>query len=170
VAGPIDMFFERVIEGELPESEYATVVEEIRRVLRNAGQVSQFGRSFSWIAARGPAIRRDLEVAVSVRRGQTRITIQENMNQLVGAVFGGIGGGMGGGGIGPIIGVSVGALHLVGAAVVTVIPVWLGITYLTARTVYRRSTRKRAGELEALANRLAALTQELVEVPHRLNP
>src|SRR5467141_4303137 len=67
VAGPIDIFFERVIEGELPESEYATVVEEIRRVLRNAGQVSQFGRSFSWIAARGPAIRRDLEVAVSVR-------------------------------------------------------------------------------------------------------
>jgi serine/threonine protein kinase len=170
VGGPTELLFERVIEGELPESEYATVVEEIRRVLRNAGQVSQFGRSFSWIAARGPAIRRDLEVAVSVRRGQTRITIQENMGQLIGAVFGGIGGGMGGGGIGPIIGVSVGALHLVGAAVVTVIPVWLGITYLTARTVYRRSTRKRATELEALANRLAALTQELVEVPDRLNP
>jgi hypothetical protein len=92
------------------------------------------------------------------------------MGQLIGAVFGGIGGGMGGGGIGPIIGVSVGALHLVGTAVVTVIPVWLGITYLTARTVYRRSTRKRARELEALANRLAALTQELVEVPDRLNP
>ncbi len=170
VGGPTELLFERVIEGELPESEYATVVEEIRRVLRNAGQVSQFGRSFSWIAARGPAIRRDLEVAVSVRRGQTRITIQENMGQLIGAVFGGIGGGMGGGGIGPIIGVSVGALHLVGAAVVTVIPVWLGITYLTARTVYRRSTRKRARELEQLANRLAALTQQLVEVPHRLNP
>src|SRR6266487_4251351 len=65
VAGPTELFFERVVEGELPESEYATVVEEIRRVLRNAGQVSQFGRSFSWIAARGPAIRRDLEVAVS---------------------------------------------------------------------------------------------------------
>jgi len=169
VGGPTELLFERVIDGELPESEYATVVEEIRRTLRNAGQVSQFGRSFSWIAARGPAIRRDLEVAVSVRRGQTRITIQENMGQLIGAVFGGIGGGMGGGGVGPIIGVSVGALHLVGAAVVTVIPVWLGITYLTARTVYRRSTRKRARELEELANRLAALTQELVEVPDRLN-
>src|SRR2546425_32907 len=90
VGGPTELLFERVIEGELPESEYATVVEEIRRTLRNAGQVSQFGRSFSWIAARGPAIRRDLEVAVSVRRGHTRITIQENMGQLIGAVFGGI--------------------------------------------------------------------------------
>src|SRR2546425_9459203 len=166
VGGPTELLFERVIEGELPESEYATVVEEIRRVLRNAGQVSQFGRSFSWIAARGPAIRRDLEVAVSVRRGQTRVTIQENLNQLMGAVFGGIGGGMGGGGMGPIIGVGVGALHLVGAAVGIIIPLWLGITYLTARTVYRRSSTKRARELEDLANRLATLTQALVEAAH----
>ena len=170
VSGPTEIFFERVVDGELPESEYATVVEEIRRVLRNAGQVSQFGRSFSWIAARGPAIRRDLEVAVSVRRGQTRITIQENMNQLIGAVYGGIGGGMGGGGMGPIIGVGVGALHLVGAAVLTVIPVWLGITYLTARTVYRRTSTKRLRELDELVNRLEALVRELVEVPHRLKP
>jgi len=163
VAGPTELFFERVIEGELPESEYAAVVEEIRRVLRNAGQVSQFGRSFSWVAARGPAIRRDLEVAVSVRRGQTRITIQENMSQLIGAVYGGIGGGMGGGGMGPIIGVGVGALHLVGAAVVVVVPVWLGITYLTARAVYRRSSTKRARELKALANRLDTLVRDLVD-------
>src|SRR5207253_2225833 len=170
VAGPTEILFERVIEGELPESEYSTVVEEIRRILRNAGQVSQFGRSFSWIAARGPAIRRDLEVAVSVRRGQTRVTIQENLNQLIGAVFGGIGGGMGGGGMGPILGVGVGALHLVGAAVITVVPVWLGITYLTARTVYRRSSMKRLREAEELANRLSVLIEQLVEVPHRLNP
>jgi hypothetical protein len=64
----------------------------------------------------------------------------------------------------------VGALHLVGAAVVTVIPVWLGITYLTARTVYRRVSMRRKRELEELINRLAALTGELVEAPHRLNP
>jgi transposase-like protein len=169
VAGPTELFFERVIDGELPESEYATVVDEIRRVLRNAGQVSQFGRSFSWIAARGPAIRRDLEVAVSVRRGQTRITIQENMNQLIGAVYGGIGGGMGGGGMGPILGIGAGALHL-GAAAVAIVPIWLGITYLTARTVYRRSTGRRHRELAALINRLATLVEELVVTPHRLQP
>jgi len=172
VSGPTEVFFERVVDGELPESEYPSVVEEIRRVLRNAGQVSQFGRSFSWIATRGQALRRDLEVSVSVRRGQTRITIQENMSQLIGAVYGGIGGGMGGGGMGPIIGVGVGALHLVGAAVLTVIPVWLGITYFTARTVYRRSSTNRLRECEALADRLEALVRELVEFPpsSRLNP
>ncbi|HLZ44128.1 MAG TPA: serine/threonine-protein kinase [Gemmatimonadales bacterium] len=170
VAGPTELFFERVIEGELPEHEYATIVEEIRRVMRNSGQVSQFGRSFSWVAARGPGLRRDLEIAVSIRRGQTRITIQENMSQLVGAIFGGIGGGMGGGGMGPIIGVGVGALHLVGPAVVVMIPVWLGITYLTARTVYGRVSRRRTRELETLANRLAAVAGQLVEAPRRLKP
>src|SRR2546423_1563855 len=168
VAGPTELLFERVVAGELPESEYATMVEEIRRIIRNPGHVSQFGHSFSWIVARGPAIRRDLEVAVSVRRGQTRITIQESLNQLVGGVFGGIGGGMGGGGIGPIIRLTAGALHVAGPAIVAIIPVWLGATYLTARTVYRRLTRKRARELENLANRLAALAEELVEQPHRL--
>ncbi|HEV2672180.1 MAG TPA: serine/threonine-protein kinase [Gemmatimonadales bacterium] len=170
IGGPTELLHERVVEGELPDAEYATMVEEIRRIMRNTGIVSQFGRSFSWTLSRGPAFRRDVEVAVTIRRGQTRITISENMTQLVGAVFGGIGGGMGGGGMGPIIGVGVGALHLVGAAVVTIIPVWLGITYLTARTVYRRSTTKRARELENLADRLEALARELVEFPQRIKP
>jgi len=170
VSGPTEVFYERVIEGELPESEYATVVEEIRRVLRNPGSVSQFGRSFSWMAARGSGMRRDLEVAVSVRRGQTRITIHENLSQLIGATFGGIGGGMGGGGMGPIIGVGAGALHLAGPAVVVLIPLWLGVTYVTARTFYRRSSTRRARDLETLANRLEALVRELVVFPQRLNP
>ncbi|OLC40328.1 MAG: hypothetical protein AUH75_07820 [Gemmatimonadetes bacterium 13_1_40CM_4_65_7] len=84
-----------------------------------------------------------------------RITIQESLNQLIGAVFGGIG---------PIIGMGVGAFHLVGPAVVAIIPAWLGLTCLTARTVYGRITKKRARELEDLANRLAALAGELVDV------
>ena len=170
VAGPTEFLFERVVDGELPESEYATIVEEIRRVMHNSGVVSQFGHSFSWTTVRGPGLRRELEVAVTVRRGQTRITVAESMGQTVGAVFGGIGGGMGGGGMGPIIGVGVGALHLAGPAVVFIIPVWLGLTYLTARTVYRRVSSKRGRELEHLANRLAALAQELVEYPQRLKP
>ena len=71
--------------------------------------------------------------------------------------------------MGPILGVLGGVLHL-GPAVIAFVPVWLSITYATARYVYRRMTRKRAAELENLANSLAALAEELVEVPHRLNP
>ena len=85
--------------------------------------------------------------------------MQENLTNLIGGVFGGIGGGMGGGGMGPVLGILGGALHM-GPAVVAFIPVWLGVTYATARYVYRRTTRKKATELEEL----------VVVVPHRLKP
>ena len=162
IDGPTTLAYERVIEGELPDTEWQVLVDEIRRVLRNPGQLSQFGRSFSWVATRRPGIPRDLEIAVSVRGGRTRITIHETMSQLIGAIYGGIGGGMGGGGLGPIMGILGGALHVAGPLLAVIVPVWLGITYLTARTVYRRSTNRRAKELEGLADRLAELVRELV--------
>jgi hypothetical protein len=162
IDGPTSLVFERVVEGELPDSEWQVLVDEIRSVLKNPGQVSQFGRSFSWVAARGAGMRRDLEVAVSVRGGRTRITIQEGLSQLIGGVYGGIGGGMGGGGMGPIMGILGGAMHVAGPALALIVPLWLATTYATARAVYRHTTNRRARELEALADRLAALVRELV--------
>jgi serine/threonine protein kinase len=172
ISGPTRLLFERVIDGELPETEYETVVDELRQILQDAGQVSQFGRSFTWTTVRGgpnSGVRRSLEITVSIRSGRTRITVQENLANLIGGVFGGIGGGMGGGGMGPVLGILGGALHL-GPVVALFVPVWLGVTYSTARYVYRRTTKKKAAELEGLVNRVAALIAELVEVPHRLRP
>lgn len=170
ISGPTRLFFERTMEGELPDTEYETVVDEIRQVLQDAGQVSQFGRSFTWAAVRAGAnsgVRRNLEITVSIRSGRTRITVQENLANVIGGVFGGIGGGMGGGGMGPILGVLGGALHL-GPVTVVFVPIWLGITYATARYVYRRMTGKRAAELQRLVDRLATLVEELVDVRPRL--
>ena len=164
--GLTSLFYERVVEGELQEEDYPALVEEIRSVLNNVGQVSQFGRSFSWVAGRRGASQRELEVAVSVRGGRTRILIKEGLAPLLGAVYGGIGGGMGGGGMGPLMGILGGALHM-GAPVLGLVPLWLGATWATARFVYRRSVAKRVRELERLANRLAELTAELVPPPRR---
>jgi len=111
---------------------------------------------------------RDLEVAVSVRGGRTRITVRENLGPLIGAVYGGIGGGMGGGGFGPIMGIFAGAFHVSGATLGLIIPVWLAVTFATARTVFRRSTGRRAKEVANLAERLAALARELVPRPAAL--
>jgi tRNA A-37 threonylcarbamoyl transferase component Bud32 len=154
------LVYERTVEGEVPDAEFPVLVDEIRLVLRNAGQVSQLGRSFSWTAA--PGSHRDLEVAVSVRGGRTRIAIQEGLSNLTGQIWGGIGGGMGGGGMGPIMGIGVGALGLEAAAMVVIVPIWLTATYLTARTVYSRSVKRRERELEGLADRLAALSRDLI--------
>lgn len=162
IGGPTRLLFERDVPGELPDTEWQALVDEIRRALGNVGQVSQFGRSFSWVAARRGAQMRDLEIAVSVRGGRTRITIQENLAGLVGATYGGIGGGMGGGGLGPLVGVLGGGLHLAPAAFLFIVPAWLVLTFATARTSYHYGTRRRERELEALADRLAALTRELI--------
>src|SRR5438105_10757368 len=167
LGGPTTLLFERVVEGEVPDSEWLGMVDEIRRALKNVGQVSQFGRSFSWVAARRGASQRDLEVAVSVRGGHTRIAIRENLASLIGGIFGGIGGGMGGGGFGPIIAVFA-SLHVTGAAFGAVVPLWLLITFMTARTVYDYSTRRRVRELQLLADRLAPLARELVPAPRVL--
>jgi hypothetical protein len=161
LGGPTRFFFERVVESELPETEYQVVVDEIRRHLHNVGTVNQLGRSFSWVAARSASSRRDLEVAVSVRGGRTRITIHENLGPLIGAMYGGIGGGMGGGGMGPIISLGA-ALHVLpGPSLAFVIPLWLATTFVTARTFFHRSTKRREQELARLADGLAATVREL---------
>ncbi len=162
LGGPTKILFERVVEGELPETEYSALVEEIRRVVGQVGLVSQLGRSFSWSTSRGVSSRRDMEVAVSVRGGRTRIAVQESLGQVAGAVFAGIGGGMGGGGMGPIIGIFAGALHMGGSVIGVLVPLWLATTFLTARAVYSRTSRKRERELEQLADRLAAIVRDAV--------
>jgi len=161
LGGPTTVVLERLVEGELPETEYAVMVDETRRFLKNAGQVSQLGRSFSWVAAGGRS-RRNLEIAVSVRAGRTRIRIQESLAPLIGQVYGGIGGGMGGGGTGSIMGILFGALHFPGTAIAAIVPLWLLATFATARTTFRYVTRRRLRELEQLADRLAALAQDLI--------
>ncbi|MFI5235896.1 MAG: hypothetical protein ACHQXA_09310, partial [Gemmatimonadales bacterium] len=141
LGAPTTLLHEREIDGELPESEFPVLVEEIRRILQNVGQVSQLGRSFSWQVTHSAGMRRDMQVAVSVRSGKTKITVRENLA--------------------PVIGVTVGALNAP-LALIAVIPVWLGLTYLTARTFYQRNVAKRQYEFGQLADRLAELTAELV--------
>jgi len=70
---PADIGGALEVEGEVPDSEWPGMVDEIRRALNNVGQVSQFGRSFSWVAARRGASQRDLEVAVS--EGATMVRV-----------------------------------------------------------------------------------------------
>ena len=161
VGAPTRMVYERVVAGELANADFPVLVDEIRRRTGSVGQVGTLGRSLSWTVAQGMNnTRRDLEVVVDVRRGRTRITIQENLGRLIGVVFGPIGGGMGGGGFGIIFSALM-AAHLQ-ILVPIVIPAWLLATYGTARKVYKENVTRHARELEGLADSLAALTTELI--------
>ena len=163
IGGPTRLLIERAVAGEVPEAEFPVMVEEIRRWLNRPGQVSQIGRTFSWTSAGGAGSTRNTEVTVSVRGGRTLISMREGLGNLIGGIFGGIGGGMGGGGIGPVIGVLTG-LGAAGAAIV-VAPFWLAFTYAVARWSYYYAVRRRQRELDGLADRLAALAQDLVPRP-----
>jgi hypothetical protein len=157
------------VEGELDERDYSELVDEIRRCMKEVGQVSQIGRSFTWMLNKGSSGTRNVEIVVSVRPGKTRILVQENLNNLIGAVFGGIGGGMGGGGLGPMMGVMFGALGLPGVAAAFFVPAWLTIVYATARTSYHYAVQRRQKALSKVADRLAQLAEELIaQEPKRL--
>ncbi len=163
IGGPTRLIFERVIEGEVPDDEFPVMVDEIRRHLSHPGQATQLGRSFSWASARGGGSTRGVEVSVSVHAGRTRITVQESLGNLIGGVFGGICGGVGGGGLSVVLGV-IGS-QLGGLAAVAAAPLWLVSVFAFSRTGYYYATRRRQRELETLADRLAALAQDLVRPP-----
>ena len=174
IGGPTRMLFERVVDGEVSESDYLILVEEIRVSLKEVGQVSQLGRSFSWVLNKGTQGTRNVEISVGVRNGRTRIIVQENLSNLIGAIFGGIGGGLGGGGAAPIMGGLVGSQLLAPAALGFLIPAWIVIVYGVARTSYYYAVSRRRKELESLADRLAQVSQELIAdqpmLPERITP
>jgi serine/threonine protein kinase len=161
IGGPTSITVERVVEGELDESEFPVLVDEIRRAMQNVGQVSQLGKSFSWTMARGRSTGREVEVAVIVRAGQTRIILQESLGNLIGGIFGGLGGGMGGGGLGPMVGLTVDVMHRPGA-LAFIIPAWLITTYSTARTWYHYASARRQRKLTEMIDRLAGVAAQLI--------
>jgi len=162
VGAPTRIVYERIVEGELSNADFPVLVDEIRRRTGNVGQVGTLGRSMSWSVSQalGSALG-DLGVMVDVRRGRTRITIQESLGRLIGAVFGPIGGGMGGGGFGVLFSALM-AAHLP-ILIPVVIPSWLLGTYGVARKVYKASVARRTRNLAALADSLAALARELID-------
>jgi hypothetical protein len=162
IGGPTRLLFERDVEGEIADSDYPVLVEEIRRIIGEVGQVGQLGRSFTWSLNRGSSGIRNIEVSVTVRNGRTRIMAQENLGQLIGVTFGAIGGGVGAGGIGPLIAMMTQGFHTDPMALAFVIPAWLLSVLATARSVYYHAVKRRSATLEELTERLAGVCRELI--------
>jgi tRNA A-37 threonylcarbamoyl transferase component Bud32 len=157
--GPTRLVYQRVIDGEVADSDFGLLVDEIRTIMGEVGQVSQLGRTFTCTMSRGTSGTHNVQVAVSVRGGRTRITVQEHLGQLIGGIFGGLCGGLGGGGLGPIFGV-LGGNHMMAAAAF-IVPAWLIMAYSIARTSFHYAARARDTKLRELADRLADVADEL---------
>jgi hypothetical protein len=166
LGAPTYLLFERVVTGELPDTEFPALVELMRSELGQLGQGGQLGRSFSWTTVRAAgSTGRDVQILVSVRGGSTRINVRENLGQMAGGIFGGVGGGVGGGGFGVVAGILGGALQMPSALLVAV-PLWLATVFAGTRSIYFHTVKARRAQLARLTENLAALAAELV--PRRL--
>jgi hypothetical protein len=63
--------------------------------------------------------------------------------------------------MGPIIGILIEGVGMADAAVAAIIPLWLMVTFATARTAYYYAVRRRTRALVELADRLEALARDL---------
>ncbi len=157
LGSPTQIALERVVDGEVTETAYEEIVEEVQATISNVGHAARFGRSLTWSTAHsGSGAGRAVQVRVISRGGQMRIHVQERLGELAGSLFGGIMGGGGGGGLGMILGIGLGALGG-GPEVGLLAAGWVGGMYALARTIYRAVSRKRRAELQGLSDRLAAI-------------
>jgi hypothetical protein len=150
---------ERMVKGEVDDSDYVTIVDEARMRFGNVGQASTLGRSLAWRSVIPPGqVGRNVYLTVTPTRGVTRIRVEENLSSIAGGLFGGIFAGGGSAGVGIGMGVGMGALHspFAAAGIITLAAVG---TYSLARNLFGRSHRKRTAELEELADRLARFIQ-----------
>ena len=159
---PTRLYFERFVDGEVDEQDFPVLVEEIRGATQELGQIHTLGRTFTWVLNKGQQSTRNIEIAVSVRAGRTRIMVSENFNNLIAAVWAGGGIGFGAGGLGPIIGGVVKGLAWGGAAAAILIPAWLAVVYSGTRFAYAEIVKRREEKLSALMDRLAFVSEELV--------
>jgi hypothetical protein len=162
IGGPTRASYERVLEGELNDADFAVLVAEIRASMEEAGMVSQLGRSFTWTLPKGPSGTRNVEISVSVRAGRTRIVVQERFNNLIGALFGGVTAGVGFGGLGAVFGVTFGALGLPPITAAVTAPAWLALVFSVSRTAFNYIVKGREKKLQALADRLEWVSSEMI--------
>ena len=163
--GPRRIVFERVLRGEAPQAAIETLLGVVQDALGEHGQPSMVGRTFTWtsLTTRGRHGRggRQLTISVVPHEGATTIRLEERLDP--GGLFGGMVGGIGGGSWGLAMGVGIGALHSPVAAAA----IWLfsaGSAYAGARTLYRRTVRKRTEQLQGLLVRITEHLESAINV------
>ena len=159
---------EITIPGELRDDGFERIVEVIQRGTREHGQPSLLGRTLTW-RAETPNKTRTIQITVNSRDGQTSVRLEENLTQLVGAIFGGTIGGVGGG-VGLGFGLGFGLNVLGSALFATLFPVGVvGLTYVAARAIYRAIVKRRRramGELfEQVLNEVKACLVDVALPP-----
>jgi len=151
---------DRVVPFAVREAEFPFLADEIRTSMGSVGLVGTLGPSMTWSTSPpGQGTGRNVQITITARSGETRIHLEEHFDNIAGGLFGGILGGGGSAGTAVWMTFAFETLHFPLLAVLGGASV-LASAYGTARTIYTRVYAKRSRQLEALADRLAALVEE----------
>lgn len=169
LGAPTRLRFERIVDGEVRESEFPQLVGEIQRALNIVGHPSTFGNSLAWsTTAPGQGAGRSLQITITPVDGRTLIQVEEYMGSMAGGLFGGIMGGAGGGGFGVSLGTGIEA-GAPGAAVIAAL-FFVGGSWVVARSIFFTVARTRAHQLSKLADALAEHVAQGGSERRRLGP
>lgn len=151
LGAPLRLSLAKRWAGAFPTDRFEDVIERIREVTRDPGRSELLRASMTWWASAGERSAGPFTVVtLTVRDGQTTLTITDRLGTLAGALFGGVGGGVGGGGLIAPIAATI--------AVPVLAPVfilgWLGGIYAGSRAIFRRMARRRAEALQQLFDAL----------------
>jgi serine/threonine protein kinase len=159
LGSPTVIASERVVRGEVTESVYDDIIDEVQATFSTEGHVTTLARSLTWRANK-PKLgeTRALQVRVTPRGGQTRIQVQERLGELAWSLFGGITMGGGSGGIAVIL--SLGGPEFGWLAAGLAAAGWVGGMHLLARTIFRGIARKKRKDLDELGDHVAEIAVE----------
>lgn len=175
LGGPVTVEYTRTVRGEATGPVLESLIPLIRQATDGRGRCSVATRTLTWVStppwaatwappeagwgAAGANLD-TLQGSISVRRGSTRIMVQERLGPLAGGIFGGLMGGVGCGvGFGVGFGVGLGVLGSVLFASVFPAAI-LGGSYHAARTLYASHVSDRQMALTRLMDDLVASVED----------
>ena len=156
--------FTTEIEGELTETGFEEVADEVRRALGEVVNVSAVGRTLS-VSMPSPGgggshgkTARLLQLHIASRSGRTTVRGFEDLSPIATGIFGGFMGGMGMGG-----GMALMGSMLSSGSGPIAIGAWLSVlggAYGTARFFFARTSRKRERELRETIERVVRVARQ----------
>lgn len=153
LGAPTRLGLSRVFPAAYPADKFEDLVDVIRDITGDRGRTELMKTSMTWWASSaergtGPFTT----ITVAIKDGVTTLTATDRLGQLAGAYYGGIGGGVGGGGLA----LPIGATLLMPVLASVFFGAWIGFTFALSRSLYKRSAKKRAEQLQMLFDRVAA--------------
>lgn len=159
LGGPTRLDGERVVDGEVEETDYRDIVDHLSDVFGVPGRLSTVPGRLEWTTLTPQqGIGPQVVMTVTSADGKTVIRGHHRLGNVAGGIFGGLGGGAGLGGaffpgllfmVNPIVGaIGMGA--------------WLGGFYFGCRRLFKRSVKKRSRRLEEALDGIAELVEAAV--------